>query len=290
MIDMRMTAKTIAAALGAVVLLGAGADTSSAQYFRRPASNVDPRVLTIDEKAVLGNKISADTEFVDEAGKTVRWDSMLGKPLILVLSYYTCDGSCSAINGALADLLKDVTAVKPGEDFRIVTVSFDKHDNLQSTGAFREHLKLKGSLGDAWTFATFKNEADLKRETEKIGFKFFWSPEDRSFLHPGAFLFFSPEGRLIRVLYQQDVGARDVELAVLDANQNNFRPTDIANLVLSLCYSYNYADGKYKINLPLYIGLGALISGLLSLLASLTLFRFRRKGRTMKGAKHAQPA
>lgn len=287
---MRTAGKLITAMLGAVLLLGAGAETSSAQYFRRPASNVDPRVLTIDEKAVLGNKIEPGTEFVNEAGNVVRWGDMLGKPLILVLSYYTCDGSCSAINGALADLLKDVKAVKPGEDFRIVTLSFDKHDNLQTTGAFREHLKLKGSLGDAWSFATFKNEDDLKRETAKIGFKFFWSPEDRTFLHPGAFLFFSPEGRLIRVLYQQDVDGRDVELAVLDANQNNFRPTDISNLVLSLCYSYSYADGKYKINLPLYIGLAALIFGLLSLFASLTLFRFRRKGKIMKGAKHAQVA
>jgi protein SCO1/2 len=80
--------------LGAVLLLGAGAETSSAQYFRRPASNVDPRVLTIDEKAVLGNKIEPGTEFVNEAGNVVRWGDMLGKPLILVLSYYTCDGSC----------------------------------------------------------------------------------------------------------------------------------------------------------------------------------------------------
>lgn len=284
---MRMAATHIAAVLGAALLV---APPASAQYTRNPVSNVDPRVMAIDEKAVLGNKIAPDTELVNESGGTIRWGDHLGKPVILVLSYYTCDGSCSAVNGALMDLLKDVKAVKPGEDFRIVTLSFDRHDNLKSTGAFREHLNLKGSLGDAWTFATFKNEADLKRETERIGFKFFWSSEDRAFLHPGAFLFFSPEGRLIRVLYQQDVGARDVELAILDANQNNFRPTEIANLMLSLCYSYSYADGKYKINLPIFIGLGALVFGLLMLFLSLTVFRFGRKGRTMKGAKHAQAA
>lgn len=284
--------QVIAAAIAAVLIvmsLGSGGP-AQAQYFRRPVSEVNPNIMLIDEAKVLGSKISAEVELVDHEGRALRWGDMLGKPLILVLSYYSCDGSCSIINASLAELLTDVKAVVPGEDFRILTVSFDKHDNLQTTGAFRSHLKLAGDLLPHWSFATFRNEAEMKSETEKIGFKFFWSPEDRLFLHPGAFLFFSPEGRLVRVLYQQDITGRDVELAVLDAKQGQFRPREIGNLMLSLCYSYSYADGKYVMSIPIIVGLGALVVGLATLFGSIIIFKFNKRTKEKGGLVHAQTA
>jgi protein SCO1/2 len=287
---MRAVFCTLAAMMGAVLVWSSSAETALGQYWRPPVSDLDPRLMIIDERSVLGNKIDPGTEFIDDRGRTFRWDAMLGKPLILVLSYYTCDGSCSIINGALADLLRKVKAVKAGEDFRILTVSFDTHDTQQTAGAFRERLNLPANVAGAWTFATFKSEEDLKKQTGKVGFKFFWSPQDQVFLHPGAYLFFSPEGKLSRVLYQQEVDARDVELGILDANVEHIRPTDIGNLVLSLCYSYNYKDGKYQLNIPVYVGFGALLFGLLTMFGSMVFYKIRRKGRVMKGANHAQVA
>ena len=276
----------------AVALLAvcASTGTAGAQWWHPPVSDIDPRLMYIDELGVLGNKIDPGTQLVDDQGRTFRWEEMLGKPFILVLSYYTCDGSCSAVNGALVGLLRDVKAMKPGEDFKILTVSFDHHDTPQTTVAFKEHLNLPANLAAAWTLATFKSEEDLKKQTERVGFKFFWSPQDKSFLHPGAFLFFSPEGKLSRVLYQQDAGSRDVELALLDANLDHIRATEVSNLLLTLCYSYNFKDGKYQLNIPLYVGVGALMFGMLTLTGSLVFYRFRRKGRVMKGANHAQLA
>ena len=37
------------------------------------------------------------------------------------------------------------------------------------------------------------------------------------------------------------------------------RITDISNYVLSLCYSYNFKDGKYQLNIPAYVGVGSLL-------------------------------
>ena len=280
--------------LGAVALIAAAGllGPAEAQYFRRPGSVsfLNPSVMQIDEKAHLGAKISLATQLVDHTGRAFTWGDMLGKPVILVLSYYTCDGSCSIINQALAGLLKDVKNVRPGDDFRILTLSFDQHDTLQTTGAFRQHLELTRGLGDAWTIGTFASETELKAETERIGFKFFWSPQDKIFLHPGAFLFFSPDGRLIRVLYQQEVDSRDVELAVLDAKQNQFRPSEIINLALSLCYSYNYADGKYRLSIPIIVGVGALLLGLTILGGSVFAFKIRRQRRLVTDGNHAEMA
>jgi len=284
---MRGVPTALAAMLGAVLVLSAG--PASAQVWQAPVSDVDPRLMYIDQNSVLGNKIDPGTELIDDKGREFRWEEMLGKPFILVLSYYTCDGSCSIINQDLARLLKGVSAVKAGEDFNILTVSFDRHDTLKTAGAFREKLALPANLAGAWTFATFKSENDLKKQTGRVGFKFFWSPQDRAFLHPGVYLLFSPEGRLSRVLYQQNVGPRDVELAVLDANAEHARVTDIGNLVLSLCYSYNYKDGKYQLNIPFYVGTGSLLIGLSMLFGSMVFYKVR-KGRVMKGANHAKVA
>ncbi len=287
---MRWVSSNTAAMIGAALILSMSAGTAFCQWWHPPVSDIDPRLMYIDQKSVLGNKIEPSTELTDDQGRTFRWEEMLGKPFILVLSYYTCDGSCSIINQDLAGLLKSVKAVKPGEDFRILTVSFDRHDTLKTAAAFREHLALPAKLAGAWTFATFKSENDLKKQTDRVGFKFFWSPQDKSFLHPGAYLFFSPEGRLSRVLYQQDAGVRDVELAILDANIDHIKITEISNLVLSLCYSYNFKDGKYQLSIPIFVGVGALLFGVLTMTGSLVFYKLRRKGRVMKGANHEQMA
>jgi protein SCO1/2 len=281
-------AASLAVLVTCLALAGQWGGEAHAQYFRRPVSELDPNIMAIDEKAVLGAKLNPDTVLIDQDGREVRWGDALGRPIILVLSYFTCDGSCSIINGALADLLKDVKIVKPGDDFRILTLSFDRHDTLATTAAFRKHLDLAGPLAAHWSFATFKSEADLRTETERIGFKFFWSPEDRVFLHPGAFLFFSPEGRLVRVLYQDDVDARDVELAVLDAKQGQFRPSEIVTYALSLCYSYSYHDGKYVLSIPLIVGLGSLGVGLATLFGSIFFFKSSRRAKGPGNGDYAQ--
>lgn len=268
-------------ALVGALALAAGAALAApaaAQYFRRPVSEVDPNIMLIDEQAVLGARIDPATELIDQDGRELRWGDLTGAlPVILVLSYFSCDGSCSIINATLASLLADIDTVEPGRDFRIVTLSFDRHDTLAATGAFRAHLKLAGPLARHWTFATFKSEEKLESETRRIGFKFFWSPEDRLFLHPGAFLFFSPDGRLIRILYQDDIAPRDVALAVLDARQGQFRPAEIMKYALSLCYSYSYRDGRYVMSIPLIVGVGAFAVGLLTLAGSMFAFRLSKR-------------
>ncbi len=276
--EMFAAGKRALRALPILTLLAASAvGEASAQYFRRPPSDLNPEIMQIDEKAVLGRSLDGAVEFVDQNGKSFRWSDLSGKPTLLVLSYYTCDGSCTIVNATLRDLLKRSMRSQPGADFNLVTVSFDRRDNLESTNAFQKHLELAGDLANVWTFATFRNEADLKAQTEKIGFKFFWSPPDAIFLHPGVFLFFSPEGRLARVLYQQDIDTKDVELAVLDARQGNFRPNEIVNYAVSLCYSYNYKDGKYQLSIPIIVGVGALLSGILTFAIASLVFRTRSR-------------
>lgn len=260
------------------------AGSAAAQYYKKPISDLDPSIMVIDEKAYLGAKMDGNTPLVRGDGREFSLSDLLGRPLVLVLAYYSCDGSCSIINHELATVLEEVTGVTAGEDFRILTLSFDKLDTRATTVAFRDTLEVRADHAAHWTFATFKDEADLEAQTAKIGFKFFWSPEDRVFLHPGAFLFLSPEGRLIRILYPPEVEARDFELAVFDAKQGQFRPQEIIDFAISLCYSYNFKEGKYTLSIPVFVGVGALLLGITMLFTSIVVFKHKR--RFAEGGRH----
>lgn len=244
-----------------------------------PVSDIDPSVFQINETKFLGSKINAEVDLVDAQGNAFKLADKLGKPLILVLSYYSCDGSCSVINRDLNAQLAEVTGITPGEDFNVLTISFDEHDTLETLGAFKDHLKMTENMNGAWTFATFKNKDDIKPFADAIGFNFFWSPQDRTFFHPGAFMFLTSEGRLARVLYALNSGPQDVKLAVFDAKGGNFKPNKIVDYAISLCYSYNYAEGKYTVSIPLFVGVGSLGLGVTSFAVSVLWFRRRRRGR-----------
>ena len=244
-----------------------------------PVSDIDPSVFQIDETKFLGTKVKGDVDLVDAQGSAFKLYDKMGKPLILVWSYYSCDGSCSIINKDLNAQLADVTGVTPGEDFNVLTISFDEHDTLDTLGVFKDHLKMTENMNGAWTFATFKNVADIQPFADAIGFKFFWSPQDRTFFHPGAFMFLTPEGRLARVLYALNSRPKDIKLAVFDAQSGNFKPNDIVDFALSLCYSYNYAEGQYTISIPLFVGVGSLSLGVTSFAVSVLWFRRRKRGR-----------
>ena len=245
-----------------------------------PVSDIDPSVFHIDEKRYLGAKIDGAVDLIDSQGNEFKLGDMLDKPLILVLSYYTCDGSCSVINQDLNAQLAEVTGVTPGKDFNVLTISFDEHDTLESIGAFKDHLKMTEKMDGAWKFATFKNKDDIKPFSDAIGFKFFWSPQDRTFFHPGAFMFLTPkDGRLARVLYALNTGPQDIKLAVFDAKAGEFKPSELVEYAISLCYSYNYAEGKYTVSIPLFVGAGSLTLGITSFAVSVLWFRRRRRGR-----------
>ncbi|MDH5187657.1 MAG: hypothetical protein OEW37_01730 [Rhodospirillaceae bacterium] len=263
------------------LLIWAVATPAAAQYGGPvPVSDIDPAVFQIDETKFLGKKVLADLPLVDAAGKEFTLAQKLDRPTVLVLSYFTCDGSCSIINQDLKAQLEDIKDMSPGKDFNIVTLSFDKNDNSETLNIFKKNLKMPEVMEKGWTFGTFKNPDDIKLFTDNIGFTFFWSPQDRAFFHPGAFMFLTPnEGRLARVLYALSSGSKDVKLAVLDAKGGNFRPSEIIDYAVSLCYSYNYKEGKYTYNIPMFVGAGSLTLGVTSFAVSVLVFRRRRRMR-----------
>lgn len=180
---------------GAAMLPG----RAMAVYGSTPESDIDPSIFQIEEGHFLGARIATDFVFQDVDGNRFTLADLMGKPLILVLSYYTCDGACSVINRTLANTLKEMDRWELGRDYNVLTVSFDPHDTPATLRKFREMMGF-AQLPQGWYMATMADRNEIDRLAKSIGFKFFWSPRDRVFLHPSVYTVLSYDGRISRYL------------------------------------------------------------------------------------------
>ena len=243
-------------------------------------SSIDPAVMQIDESRHLGQMLAPGVALLDEAGQPLRMAEVLGKPVILVLSYYGCDGTCPTINQNLAAALEGVKRFKAGQDYRVLTVSFDRRDDPELASKFAAGLKsLSPQLRDGWRFAVLQDRSEGRTEAfaQQVGFNFFWSRVDKTFLHPNVLVFLTPEGRVVRYIYGTRMDARTLELALIDADWGRISDSASAvfDMITGACFSYNFSEGRYQPNYALFAGLGALAFGLG--LISLGLLGYRRK-------------
>jgi len=246
-----------------------------ATYGKVPSSHADPKIVNIDEEKYLGVSLDKSIVFNNDKGEEFTLGDMLSKPLILVLSYYRCDGSCPAINKSLNRKLKEVDNWNIGDDYNVLTASFDVHDNPQTLTEFKQHTGFASELPDGWIMATFKNPETIKQLTDSVGYKFFWEPRDRIFLHPSIYIVVAPNGRVTRFLYAASTTAEDLEFSITKALGSELSPSNIINFVVGACYSYNYEDGKYTLNYPIFVALAALVMGII-LLSSGSIIMKRR--------------
>lgn len=243
-------------------------------------SSFDPAIMKIEESGFLGQRLGPATEFRDETGKRFALSEVLGKPVILVLSYFDCDGSCPAVNQSLANALTEVRRFKMGRDYRVLTVSFDRADTDQTAASFVSKMRnLPADFKEGWRFAVMGDPSPQAPETfaKAVGFQFFWSRIDKMFVHPNVAVFLTPEGRVARYIYGTRMDAKTVELALIDADWGRISEsaTSAFDMITGACYSYNYSEGRYQPNYALFAGVGSLLLGLS--LMGLGVFAYRRK-------------
>lgn len=163
-----------------------------------PISEKDEREIGIKER--LGEYIPLGLSFHDEAGKVVSLDSLIDRPAILSLTYYSCSNLCDKISAAVAGLLGRLPS-EPGKDYSVITVSFNDKDT--PADAIRKKNDVIKTIGrpfpeEGWRFLT-GSSASITRLTDSTGFKFLRDGDD--FRHPAALIVISPKGKIIRYLY-----------------------------------------------------------------------------------------
>jgi len=199
----------------------------------------------------IGDDVPLDATFQDEMGKAVHLgDFFADRPVVLQLAYDTCPMLCSLSAQGLVSSLKAMN-LDAGSDFDIVTLSFDPRDTpersrLKKSTAVARYDRPHGERG--WHFLT-GDEAQIKRVTSAVGFRYVWDAPAQQYAHPAGVVVLTPQGKIARYLFGIEYAAKDLRLSLVEASKGNLGT--VVDQLLLLCYHYDPKAGKYG---PMAIG------------------------------------
>lgn len=226
--------------------------------------------LGIYEK--LDEYLPADLTFVNEEFDTVNLKQSIDKPTVIVPVYYECPGLCSPLLEGVADVISAAT-IDPGKDYQVFTVSFNPEEKTRLAREKKENymklVKGKSGLEEGWRFFT-GDSANIASLLNSIGYKI--KKEGKEYIHPGAIVVISPDGKITRYLHGTYFLPFDLKMAVVEASQGKSGPT--INKVLKYCFSYDPEGKKYVLNVTKVSG-GVIIFFALLFFATL-LFKNRK--------------
>jgi protein SCO1/2 len=216
------------------------------------------RDVGIDQR--LNEQVPLDLVFRDEEGRTVRLgDYFDGKLVILVLAYYRCPMLCNQVLNGLVDGLRGIP-LDMGEQFRVVTVSFDAREKPELAAAKKANYAEsygRGGASDGWHFLTGEQES-IDQLTRAVGFRYAYDANQDQFAHGSAIMVLTPDGKIARYFYGIRYPPRDLRLALVEASQGKIgSPVD---QVLLLCFQYDSASGKYTLAVMNLIRLGGVFT------------------------------
>src|SRR5262249_34874744 len=88
--------------------------------------------------AQFGRQVPLDAQFTESTGARVRLGECLGhRPTILHLVYYQCPMLCKLSTDGLLSTLSTIN-LKMGQDFSVVTISFDPRDGPEISAAAKK--------------------------------------------------------------------------------------------------------------------------------------------------------
>jgi len=192
----------------------------------------------------LGNKVDKSLNFLDSQGKSVNLGEIIkgDKPIIIVPAYYHCPRLCGLVLGGVQKLLVGLT-LRLGEDFRIVTVSFDPEETPQS--AAEKALEYRKGLpditkGDAWSFLVGKEES-VRPLMDQIGFRY--KKDGSEFAHSAAIMILTPDGEISQYFTGIDFSPFDVKLSLIEASKG--RVGSPLDHVFLFCFRFDETKGRY---------------------------------------------
>ena len=198
----------------------------------------------VDVIEQLGEYVDLSLEFTDHNGETVRLaDYADGEmPVIITMNYYGCPMLCGLQLNAFVDGLADLDWA-PGDNYRIVTISFDHTEGSGLAAAKRAAYLEELDRGDVdWSFLV-GSEENIAALSEDLGYGFRYVQTQDEFAHPAALMFLSPEGMVSRYLYGLTYESRDIRFAILEASEGRVGST-VDRLILS-CFVYDPDTGGY---------------------------------------------
>ncbi len=198
----------------------------------------------------LGDRLPLqELSFLDEEGRPITLKELSDRPIVLTLVYYKCPGICTPLLQELAAAV-DKCDLSPGEDYRIVTISFDPTETAELARPKKANMiaevKSKEVPPNGWRFLT-GNTKNVRHITEAVGFRYIQDKNKVDFVHAATVIFLSTDGMIARYLNGTRINPADLKLAVIDASEGRAR--SFMQKIQKLCYSYDPEGRAYVLKM-----------------------------------------
>jgi protein SCO1/2 len=210
----------------------------------------------------LGAQIPMDLMFHDEKGNAVRLGDYFDgskKPVILTLVYYKCPSLCTLVLNDLNRGMNGIT-MSAGEDFNVVTISFDPHEGPELAADKKEiymQSYRRPKAAEGWHFLT-GDEESLKKLTSVVGFHYRYDPKFQQYVHPSGLIVLTPKGVVSRYFFGIDYDLKDLRLALEEASSNKIG--GLTDRLLLYCFHYDPETGKYSVAVIKLMQVGAVLT------------------------------
>ena len=241
----------------------------------------DTTLQKMDVVEHLGDTIPMDIPLIDDAGKaTVTGDYFKeGKPVLLVLGYYSCPMLCNLVLNGVTEVAKKMSWA-PGQEYHILYVSIDPTETSVLAAAKKENYVEnfgKPETKDGWTFCVTSG-SESRRLADAVGFRYFYDERLKQYAHPAVLTILTGSGVVSRYLYGIEYKERDLKLALLEASQGRIGST--LDRIILYCYHYDPTAGGYVVMAGnvMKLGGGLTLFGMALFLAFLWWREHKRKG------------
>ena len=266
-----------------------------------------PQFDGVDVKNKLGQSVDRNIPFMAEGGRVTSFADFLdgakgGRPVLLTLNYFRCTSLCSQ---QLNDLLLSIKKIgwTPGQEkFRIVTISFDPTDTVDTAAGKQLSYRIElaralaenngeTDLSDAvlaeraksidWTFLVGRDKA-IRAIAENLGYYFRYDEATRQYAHSPVVYVLSPEGVITRYLWGLEIPHQDLKFALMEASDGVLG--SFGDKFLASCFVFE--DGKYH---AFAWGIMRIGASLAALVLGIWLFIYWRRDKNKRSASASGP-
>lgn len=241
----------IAALMGAAMAAlapaaaGAGPTHEFGDTYGGDADEMPPEIEDVDIVEKLENEIPLGATFQDEDGEPVELADLfqLGTPVILTFNYSECPQLCGVQLGGLVDALRQMR-LRPGEQFRIVTVSLDPTESPDIAAESKDHYLSRLEDGEevaaGWHFLT-GSEQSIEAVASAVGIEYDYDREKNEYFHAPALVFASPSGEVSSYQYGVRYEPEEVSEGITAAAMGDTRES--ARQFILSCFALESTDG-----------------------------------------------
>ena len=182
------------------------------------------------------------------------------KPVLLTLVYYSCPQLCTLSLTDLTKGMNGLSTLSVGDDYEVVTVSFDPHETPEQARDKKETYLAsyrRPNAAAGWHFLT--GDADsIRRLTDAVGFHYRWDDKYKQFMHPTGHIVLTPNGVVSRYFFGIDYDLKDFRLSLEEASNNKLG--SITDRILLYCFHYDESSGRYTPTITMFLKLGGLLT------------------------------